>query len=106
MGDFKVAYEALRQEEAYVRATGVAQASISKAIVGFPGAVKHWGPWESLRPIIDRAFQQLDETNSTASVGLGSVADLLIEVRKAYEHVELANTVGSPSGDLPVGGKR
>jgi len=52
MGDFKVAYEGLVAEQAYVRDTGVAQASVSRAIAGFPGAVKQWGPWDALRPPI------------------------------------------------------
>ena len=93
MGDFKVAYEGLVAEQAYVRDTGIAQASISKAVAGFPAAVKHWGPWGALKPPIEAAFRSLDATNSTADAGLGSVADLLHEVQVAYEHTEIANTV-------------
>jgi len=93
MGDFKVAYEGLVAEQAYVRDTGAAQASVSKAIAGFPADVTQWGPWGALKPPIVAAFQSLDATNMTAAPGLGSVADLLHEVQRAYEHTEIANTV-------------
>jgi hypothetical protein len=93
MGDFKVAYEGLQAEQAYVRDTGIAQASISKAIEGFPADVAHWGPWEALKPPMVAAFQSLDATNSTAAPGLGSVADLLHQVLAAYQDTEIANTV-------------
>jgi hypothetical protein len=93
MGDFKVAYEGLVAEQAYVRDTGAAQTSISHAIAGFPAAVPHWGPWSALQAPIAAAFQSLDATNATAAAGLGSVADLLHEVQVAYEHTEIANTV-------------
>ena len=93
MRDFKIAHEGLVAEQAYVRETGAAQASVSKAIAGFPAAVKEWGPWGALKPPITAAFQSLDATNSTATAGLGSVADLLHEVQLVYEHTEIANTV-------------
>ena len=93
MGDFTIAYEGLVAEQAYVRDTGVAQASISRAISGFPDDVLHWGPWGALKPPIVAAFQSLDATNSTAVPGLESVADLLHQVLLAYERTEIANTV-------------
>lgn len=97
MADFSVAFEGLRAEETYLREMAAAQSSLSTAVVSLPSQVPNWGPWDALRPTIESAFTEFNETVSTANEGLNATADLIRDTANAYLATESALTVQGES---------
>lgn len=92
--DFKVALKGLMAEEKYLREMAIAKSSLSTAIAGMPAQVPNWGPWSSMQSHVEGAFNDFNETVSTANGGLNAVADLIHSTAMTYAATEAALTVG------------